>query len=163
MTAILLLFFDICRLKRNPQDIPSSKLLKTLSILYFFGSCLLYKGLAAPTITLAAFMTVLETVLLLALGYAALWTRGFEKRATQTITALAGTGATLYMITIPMLILPNDLATLFSVVIFVWSIVVIGHILRHALDIAFGWGFAISFLFFIFQNNLFAVLFIPNQ
>jgi len=163
MTAILLLFFDICRFKRNPQDIPTSKLLKNLSILAYFGIGLVYKWLASSQFELALFISILETVLMLAMGYAALWTRGFEQRAVQTITALSGTGAVLYLLSIPLLIFPATVYEIVFTFFVIWSIAVVGHILRHSLSIAFGWGIGISFLFFILQTNLFAILFMPNQ
>lgn len=163
MTAILLLFFDICRFKRNPQDIPSSYLLKNFVILSYFGSGLAYLWLISNEIEIPTVKALLDSVLMLAMGYAALWTRGFEQRATQTITALFGSGTIIYLFSLPLVLLPDAIHTLLSVGLSFWSIAVVGHILSQALSIALGWGIGISFLYAILQANLFAVLFLPNQ
>jgi len=163
MTALLLLFFDICRLKRNPQDIPSSALLKNLSIVTYLLLGFAFKWMVDAGAELAAVMSTLDTVLFLAMGYAALWTRGFEQRATQTITALFGTGALLYLVTLVVVLLPNGIASMLILLMQIWSIVVIGHILSQSLSLALGWGIAISSLYFVLQINLFGIAFLPNH
>jgi hypothetical protein len=110
-----------------------------------------------------AIIAILETVLLVAFGYAAVWTRGFEERATQTITALTGTGALIYIILIPLLLLPQDIFNLLLLIIAIWSIAIIGHILRHALEIGFFWGLGIAFLFTVLEQNLFLFLVMANN
>jgi len=163
MTALLLLFFDICRLKRNPQDIPSSALLKNFSILTYLLLGFLVQWIAQGEPKLPAVMSTLDTVLFLAMGYAALWTRGYEQRATQTITALFGSGAFLYLLSLMFVLLPDSPASMLLLLVHIWSIVVIGHILSQSLNLALGWGIAISFLYYILQFNLFGVAFLPNQ
>lgn len=158
MIALLLLFFDICRFQRSPKDIPSSILLKRISILSFLVTDFGYMLLASQNFSQAV-LAVLETVLLVVFGYAAVWTRGFEDRATQTITALTGTGTLLYLILIPLLlVLPIGIFQFLLLVVAFWSIAIMGYILRHALDIGFFWGLGIAFLFTVLEQNLFAFL-----
>jgi len=114
-------------------------------------------------LALAAVMSTLDTVLFLAMGYAALWTRGIEHRATQTITALFGTGSILYLLSMAVVLLPDYPASMLILLMQFWSIVVIGHILSQSLNLALGWGIAISSLYFVLQINLFGIAFLPNQ
>jgi len=101
--------------------------------------------------------------MLLTLGYGSLWTRGYENRATQTITALMGSGAVLYAIAFPIALLGGELYLILIYCLIFWSIGVIGYVLHHALSLALGWGVVISVLYFILQKNLFAVLIMSAQ
>jgi len=114
-------------------------------------------------LSVAAFVSILDTAMMLTLGYGALWARGFENRATQTITALAGTGVIIILLAIPVALVGGDLSLILFYCLIFWSIGIIGFILHHALSIALGWGIGISFLFFILQKNIYAVIFMPAQ
>lgn len=155
MLTLIKLFFAICRLRQAPQDIPFSPVLQYASILTYIVTGY-FISLINQTVNQAIATVTLDTVLMLALGYGGLWVRGFEARATQTITALAGTGTLFAIFTLPLWLwlqgLPPDqalLPSLFVNALLIWNIVVIGHILRHALTMPFWAGIGIALFYFI--------------
>ena len=113
-----------------------------------------------PQAVLAA---LLDTLLLSVLCYVLLWARLLGQRFIQTLTALAGSGAMLGWFTVPLIlwqkqvVMPaTGIAVLPSILLLLWmgwNVVVVGHILRHALSTAFvlGVGLAGAYAYITFQ------------
>ena len=153
MNALLMLIFNLMRLKAAPQDLPCSRFLMLLCI----GSYLLV-GLGISLLDqdfgLALLSSCIDTALLVGLAYLALWIRGYQGRSIQTVTAFTATGTLFEIIGWPLVAYlqqtsadnPSNLSILLLVLI-VWNIVVIGHILRHAVAVPMWIGTGIALLY----------------
>ena len=153
MNALLTLLIDIMRLRAAPQDIPFSRFLMLLSI----GSYLLM-GLVISLLDqdagLALLSAGIDTVMLIGLAYLALWIRNYQARAVQTITAFAATGTLFEIMGLPLVAYlqttsaddPSSLSFLLLALI-IWNITVIGHILRHAVEVPMWIGTSIALLY----------------
>ncbi|NIR28276.1 MAG: hypothetical protein GWN84_02870 [Gammaproteobacteria bacterium] len=167
LLALVKPFLDICLLRRNPQDLPASGLLLGLCLLAYAASGMLVSTvmLPAPTAFLAG---VTDTVLLCLLTASVLYLQRLRARVPQTLSALAGTGAILSIIALPVtswLQSARDAGTdtslpdLMLLALLVWSLVVAGHILRHALSTVFIVGVVLAVLFFWISVNVLYSLF----
>lgn len=153
MKALLTLLINIMRLKAAPQNLPCSRFL----MLFCIGSYLLMGlviSLLDQSFGLALLSAGVDTVLLIGLAYLALWVRGYQGRAIQTIIAFTSTGTLFELMGWPLVAYlqqtsadnPSNLSLLLLVLI-VWNITVIGHILRHAVDVSIWIGTGIALLY----------------
>lgn len=139
-------------LRQGPQDIPASGALLIVTSLVNFA---LGVGInqrvqqPGPAIIVAA----LEIAVPFLLTWALLYGFSHTTRLLQTLTALMGCGAVIGLIIIPLLVLFGSLPVSLQLMIFLWNLLVIGHILRHALEMHLLGGFfiAIGYAFFLYQ------------
>jgi hypothetical protein len=168
MLALLKLYRDICLLRAAPQDLPFSHFLMLLCILCYalvgLGVSLLDQGLGLSLLSAGV-----DTALMIGLAYLGLWIRDRGARAVQTITALTGTGAFFGLLGWPLIAslqqvadnTPSSLSLLLLALI-VWNITVIGHILRHALDIPLWVGTGVALLYIYTSIRVMSVLHIAG-
>jgi len=153
MNALIILIFNIMRLRAAPQDLPHSRFLMLLCI----GTYLLMGLVIASldqTFGLALLSAGIDTVLLIGLAWLALWIRDFRGRIIQTVTAFAATGTLFELIGWPLVAYlhqvnadnPGSLSILLLALI-IWNISVVGHILRHAVDVPMWVGTGIALLY----------------
>ena len=152
MTSLVLpllrAFIGICTFQLTPQDLPHSNALLaaavignlTLSlVIYFLGSPFGYALLKA----------ILETAVLFALTYLLLFLMSYGRRLVQTMTALMGSGAVLSGVALVTMVLtptlPGDVGVALLRGISVLNLLVIAHVLRHALGTWFLVGLLIAF------------------
>ncbi len=152
---------NICLLRANPQDLPTSNTLLALALGAYFAT-----GLFGTVLVLdwanALRAALIGTLLLVAVMHTALLLRDLKARVPQTLTALAGCGALIRLVaggaiwllyaTVPlwMLSLPFE----------IWAIVVYGHILRHAFSVSLPLGVTFAFLYMIL-SSLVVLSFLP--
>ncbi|MFO1434001.1 MAG: hypothetical protein U1F76_28570 [Candidatus Competibacteraceae bacterium] len=157
MRALFELFLAICLLRKGPQDVPASPVLLRLTLLSYGISGVLMRLLDADLPT-ALTLTVLDSALLAGLAYGALTLRHYPSRLTQTLTALLGTGTLLQLLALPlMLLLQQDVVAANAPVwlvllwlgLFIWSIVIMAYILRHALSTSLGIGMLYSLAYVV--------------
>ena len=87
-------FLDLCLLRANPQDLPTSnRLLAAALVAHLLANVLTGLDSASPENALLA--GAMDTLLLVALTHTGLMLRGVGARTRQTLTALAGCGALL--------------------------------------------------------------------
>lgn len=160
-TKLIAPFWDICRLKRAPQDIPASRFLFNL-VLFLYVVLGTTINLIGFTFAEACVLSLLMTGLLLLVIRTLLLLRGFNGRMLQTATAVMGASIVLFL---PALGLrywfyviektgtESNLAGYLWVCLFVWERFISAHILRHALDTRLMVGFFISiaYVFLEFQ------------
>ncbi len=157
MSPLLRYFIDLCRLRAAPQDLPYSRPLMWLTLASYFIVGLgvsLVEQPAGPALVSA----LVDTALLTALAWVSLWILGKTRRFVQTLSALAGSGTLFGLMGWPLIALlqhvpagePTSLSLLLLGLI-VWNIVVIGHILRHALDMAM-WASSGIALFYVYLS-----------
>ncbi|MDZ7661216.1 hypothetical protein [Thiohalophilus sp.] len=140
---LILRFWEICLLRKGPADIPYSPPLLVLLLVtgYFLDN--LRINLLLPEITafqLAGILLV-HTLFMVLITAGLLFLFGYGARIVQTLTAFTGTG-----IILSVLILPFDYITslnpekftmvaLIVMAVQIWSLVIAGHILSHALSV----------------------------
>ena len=172
MPILLNLFIDICCFKANPQDIPSSKFLALMMAL-LYGVLSLSISLIELPLAQSFFSALVDTTLLIALGLVSLWITGKPERREQTVAALTGTGALLQIIAWPILFwlsqTSDSQSTLLMIprwgllILVIWNIVIIGHILRHALSVALPITVGISVLYMYFTIRIASILFVAAK
>lgn len=157
MTQLLRLFVDICLLRRGPQDVPASTWLLRAALVFNAAlSTLLLIVDGTPPVQ--SVLTVLAALaLLFGLAWGALTWRKHATRFTQTMTALLGADSVISILALPVVywltmgIAGNGvdpMAALLRVVLLFWSLAVMAHVMRHALQGAFALGmlFAVGYL-----------------
>lgn len=156
VTTLLGAFWRICCLRLRPQDVPRSSVLLSLTV----GTNTLLSTLinqVSNPLTAALRMAVLEMLVLLGLTSALLYAFSRTPRIAQTVTALMGTGALIGGLVFLGMVLIPALPQALHLAIFLWNLLVIAHVLRHALDTRFivGMLLAIGYAFFLTQLELF--------
>ena len=165
MRALFDLFFDICLLRRGPQDVPSAPALLLLCVLIYLGAgyLALLAGVGAAEPGRSLLLALLDLLLLSSMTYSILRALNHSARFTQTLTALTGCGALLQLIALPLGIWfdhANDsgniaeIPLIFSLALLAWSVVVTAHILRHAFSVAFSAGVAYAFAYVFISWSL---------
>ncbi|MBV1906196.1 MAG: hypothetical protein KUG75_08960 [Pseudomonadales bacterium] len=167
MTAILSMFWNICRLKRGPQYVPSQALfLVALIIGSLLVSTFLNLKLVESESSLKVFtLIVTDLAVTSSLVWSALYFKNVGNRFPQTLSAMVGCDLLLtLLVTILILLIgntsdPKDPLTIGIVVLYqIWLISIWGFILHHALGITVMQGvflvIAIAFFSFIFSGSL---------
>ena len=153
---------DICLLRATPQELPCSWKLLGLTLIASLG--LTYPAMQAYGSTPNPVPALLAD-LLFTLGfiYGILAFRGLTIRFIQTASAIFGTDAIITLIALPVLHAASigatqDAFTLFAMAsVGFWSLVVLGHILRHALSLTLPGGILVA-LGYIFGSLFVAQL-----
>ena len=152
MFEIIKLFFEICLLKKTPQDIPYSvwffrmtiAIYALVSFMIIFLSAGWWSALQQVFVGIALIVVVTTIILVFANKTA---------RFYQTATALFGTDAMINFFAVPALstIATGHAAMLSSLVLIglmAWHWLICGHIFRHALskNLMFGLGVALMYI-----------------
>ncbi len=161
MKLILRKFLDICLLKAGPQDLPSSQFLLGLS-LFAYVTIGVFLTMINVSWGQAIFLVAVDLGLLGGLVYILLWANNLTERLVQVWTALVGTGAIFELIALPLLAWQQKLMVnaqadpasldetgviVSSLVLWIalfWNLIVIGHVLRHALSTLLPIGVALA-------------------
>ncbi|WP_295450384.1 hypothetical protein [uncultured Thiodictyon sp.] len=155
MQALIRFFVELCLLRRAPQDLPAA------DILFWIGlAANLVVGVPVGLAFGLGFGSSLaqgiaELAFQLGLLFAALKIAGHLGRFTQSATALLGSGAVLGLLAWGPIVLSradgveSDAAALNAFMLFalyVWNLVVIGHILRHTFGVTLAQGVVVALL-----------------
>jgi hypothetical protein len=163
LKSLLNYLVDLCLLRAGPQDLPASSLLLILFTLLnvLVGWVMIIDARSGAFIALAE--TLFESGVLLAVLYFGLASRKRLARFYQAATALMGSGLLLGLLAMPLVSWSqrseSSEAGILLLVLIVWSLVVMGHILRHTLDISFNLGLGIAVLYTLVSWNLTFMLF----
>jgi hypothetical protein len=174
--AVIRLFFEIVMHRRGPQDVPAGQgaLLSALAGYVAVGAAVLWPSADGPSQLLG--QVGLDLVLLVGFCGALLVATGHAARLGQTLTALFGTGALLSAAALPFVWIvarslgdpaapPETLppAALFSTLalfgLLLVSLLVTGHILRHALEWSYPAGVLAATGYFALSTLVFRSLF----
>ena len=165
-------FIALCLLKAAPQDIPHSQRLLGYAIGAYIGMSFLLSLFQLPMMD-ALLLSLIDVLLLGGLSYLLLWIRLMPERHTQIFTALAGSGAFLAFMAVPLVVLqqgattsPPNLLLLISSVLSLcwlfWNITVIGHILRHGIETQRWIGVALAVLYIYISYSVSRSLFFAS-
>ena len=164
MLLLLKLFIDICLLRANAEDVPASRVLLVISVLAYF---ILSLGITFIKGNLSKIVAIIMVgfILVIALAQAGLWIRSFMNRSVQTITALAGTGTIFCILSWPLVLIGEQwiFARYLLLLIFVWDLVVVGHIFRNAFSLPFWAGIGISIFYIFTYFRIIRVFFIAQS
>jgi hypothetical protein len=170
MNSLIETFWNICRFRLGPQDLPASQNL-------FIGALLLYAlistiigGFELPP-ERALLSAIVELVLMLGMIRMMLWVRDLWPRFQQTVTALLGTGVLFGFVAVPLMWWQSQYAqpmdafapSLLIFILFAWSVAVTGHILRHALNTPFYVGVLLSLLYTYVSITILRALFVTGS
>lgn len=154
-------FIQLCLLKAAPQDAPSSKSVLYLSVTFYFLVGL-FITLQTQEWVQSIVTASIQTGLIIFITNLILWIRKTPERFTQAMTALMGTGAVIGLVALPILNLITNTggtessASILWIVLIVWETAVMGHILRHTMDLPFiaGIGMALVYMYMSFAITL---------
>ena len=169
MKKLLSVFLNICLLRAGPQDLPAASIVLGLATV---ANVVIGTLVALPNYTFgqALAWSAVDLLLLATVAHISLLWRGKRSRFPQTFSALAGSGALLSLLGWPLLLvlarLPEGDAnaavpSLLLGALLIWSIVVIAHIMRHALSSTYGVGVLLALLYVIVSWNLSGLLYPP--
>ena len=156
--ALLRAFGGICIFQFAPQDLPRSNALLAVTTVSNMSLSVIIYALESP-LGPALFKAMLETVALFSLTFALLFLLSYGRRWTQTMTAMMGCGTLLGAIALMTMVLapvlPADLGLALLRVNFLLNLLIIAHILRHALGIWFVGGLLFAFGYALLLNKIF--------
>ena len=167
LRAIINPFLQICLLRRGPQDLPTSGILLAIALTAHTVMSILLSKVSLSALS-ALLSGVLDTVLLVALTVVLLYVQRRNSRVVQTVTALAGTGAIITFIALPIsgwlhgadrAAGEGGFALLLLLILTGWSLAVVGHIFRHALSIPYFLGLVLAIVFYWISISVFRALF----
>ncbi|MCB1857548.1 MAG: hypothetical protein KDI63_04720 [Gammaproteobacteria bacterium] len=171
MRQLLNIFVDMCLLRAAPQDLPASPFLLGMTLL---------AGLVTGTVVIvetfgglanALLAQLLDFLLLLSLLWVALGMVRHRARFLQAATALCGSGVVINLVIMPLQLLlttdpsgslTGELAVLLYLGLIAWSLVVVGHIVRHAFEFPLWGGILVAMNYFFLANWLIQTLFFPD-
>lgn len=164
MQPLISLFIDIALHRKGPQDVPAAGAILGLALLAYLlvGAMTLWPSAAG--LRLLVGQLALDVLLAVSIVGGLLAVTGRAGRIRQTLAALFGTGALLSAIALPFvwvaaraladgapvpgMELPALLSTLVMFVLLLASLLVTGHILRHALDWSYAAGVLAAVVYF---------------
>jgi len=166
--ALLWYFFDLCRLRATPQQLPRSRelflVVAVLSVLA--GVALLHAARAEAKA--AELKSALDLGMMLAVLFVSLEVLRRRSRFLQTATALLGSGVLFALLATVLEVSngvggvdagPSEMREVLLFVLVIWNMVVYGHILRHAFDVPLGFGVGLAVLYtllsFLVMTQLF--------
>lgn len=169
MHQLFLLFYNICILRANAEDVPASHFLMAVVLVLYTGLSIVI-SLIDSTLPQAIISVIVGLIMLIGFTLSGLWIKSYMNRAQQTITALAGSGILFNLLTWPLALLAArfppeqyiSLRMLFFLIL-LWQIAVIGHILRNALTIPLWAGIGISVLYVFTYIRVMGALFLASH
>ena len=167
LRAILNPFVQICLLRQGPQDLPTSGILLGLTLAAHTLMAILLSNISL-SVASAFLAGLLDTVMLVTLAGTLLYVQRRGARILQTVTALAGTGAIITFIALPISgwlhgadqsAGEGGFALLLLLILTGWSLAVAAHIFRHALSIPYFFGLILAVVFYAISISVFRALF----
>lgn len=175
MQSLIGLFFEIVLHRKGPQDVPPAGVVLGFTLIAYLatGGIVLWPSAADMSIVLAQLAVDLTLMVLIFGGLLA--ATGRADRMRQTFAALFGTSALLSVAALPFVWiattafvedapspgvgLPVLLSTLALFMLLLVSLLVTGHILRHALNWSYAAGVLVAAGYFAVSVTVFRALF----
>jgi hypothetical protein len=170
LPALVYFFIDLCLLRRKPQDLPASSALFGIVLAVSVVGGLLMSVTAGGSLWAGLGQTLLDLLLMLGALQLALKVLDKQARYLQTATALVGADAVIGLVALLPMSLARPMAAgaeigddmLLAGVLFLalvaWSVLVVGHILRHAFDLTLAQGVVIAIAFDVFSYVVISTL-----
>ena len=167
LSPLTKIWLDLCFLKAGPQELPASYFLLSLTV-----TCYLVVNTIISLPSLGAAnsigIAVLDVLLLAAFLHLLLKVRGLGARFTQTLSALTGTGTMMAFLALPLV--PGlqrsaaeksggELNALLWLGLMIWSLMILGHILRHTLSTTLAVGMMLGVAYTMLSIFFIQILF----
>ncbi len=162
MLAIIKLLWDICCLRKGPQDLPYSIVFFVLLIIVS-STISISQLMFQQTFIEAASQTFLMLALTMVFNWCVLKIKHLGERFIQTTSALIGTGTVINVLVYPLLLFhfyilrPDEehlLVVSFSLVVLcliiglnVWAFIIAAHIFRNAINSSLFAGLFVTFAY----------------
>ena len=163
MFELIKLYFDICLLKKGPQDVPHSLFVFWLALAFYAiaGLLLFYLTTDLPN---SIIQLLVEIVLILGFSGGILIAAGKFSRFFQTASAMLGADAVISFLGLPvyssMITGKISMLPFFALIgLMIWHLFVTGHIFRHALNKSYSFGLGLAFLYLFSSYQLMMILF----
>jgi len=162
------IFVNIFFLRAKPQDVPASSALLLLSIVLVIISGLASMLSSVGGLIQGITVSLIDVALTFVLLTAGLNMMNISSRLTQAATAVFGSGVIVNLISLPVVWLLSSapensgyrlLGGLLYFVLLVWSLVIMGHIIRHSFNLHLSSGILIAIGYFLVVNTLIQMLF----
>ena len=153
--GVLWRLVEICLLRAGPQDLPATTQFLALALAGYFLVDVLILQLGFP-LSAALAASLLDVLLMAAFVQILLRVVAKPERFPQTLAALAGTGQLLGLLAWPLIKGMVDAEAgadsasglaLLRLALLAWSLVVTGHIVRHAMSTSLAMGVGIAVLY----------------
>ena len=163
MSPLIRTLFDITLLRKGPDAIPQSGLLLAVVVALWVLSSLVGLALIDRFDETDFFLGLFSGIAGIACYAAVVVLGGFGSRLTQTLTALVGCGALIFLVFVAQYVLfrpiAGDVVTgLVANLILLWSVPVEGHIIARAIDRHWYTGILIAIAVFILQYILYSLV-----
>jgi len=168
VTALFNYFFELCLLRAKPQDLPASwALLGLVIVANVTVGVLAFSGLYGSVLR-ALMAGVVENLFFLTTLGLLLYFKGLFPRFNQSATALLGSSTLLAVILIPLYSMSDTgsertamtaVADLGALALLIWSLLIMGHVIRHAVEIPFGRGIMFALIYFLLSSLFVGSLF----
>lgn len=150
----------------KPQDLPPGENQLYVAIMLNFLTYVMAL-VAHVGVGDAVMHALLDIVITSGVLYLALMIRSQLARLQQALGAICGAGAVLNFAGIPMLQLtqtvvgqePSKIAVLSHFVLLVWSLSLVGHVLRHTFNIRMSTSIVAAVFYYLFVISVFGVIF----
>ena len=170
MLQLIRAWFELCLLRRTPQELPASGYLLGVS-LCCYGLVSVLVSSQSYAFNRALLLAGVDLGLLLVFVWSLLYLQNRTARINQTLSALAGSGSLMGLIALPLMLaagpdavtepVPPLLVSLWLLLL-LWNLFVMAHIIRHALSSSFAIGFGVSLLYALLSMQVITTLF-PQQ
>ncbi len=162
MYELIKILFEICLLKKGPQDLPASPLLLKLLLVAYVVINLIILNMGVD-FSSSLLQLGVEFIYLITFSYSLLYFFRRTPRYLQTFSALLGTDALLSLLSIPALasftLNPSAITFLAIFLLIIWHWLVYGHIFRHALEQSFPFSLGLVLLYLILIYWIMSALF----
>ena len=170
LTALITLskvFFDVCLLRKGPQDLPKSSVLLAFSFFLYLLIDVLLSVQSRPVAD-ALMVSLLDAFFLAGIVFLILRQHQHLDRLLQTMTTLFGTGVMLGIFILPLVYgtVQNQYGELLQQIIIsllllmvIWNVAILAHIIRHAISTTIGISIMIAILYCLMNSLLFTMIF----
>jgi hypothetical protein len=167
LRALVEPFIQICLLRRGPQDLPTSGILLGIALTAHTLMSIVLSNVSL-SVGRAVLAGLVDSLMLVVLTGTLLYVQKRSTRIVQTVTALAGTGAIITLLALPLsgwlrgadqAAGEGGLALLLLLILTGWSLAIAGHIFRHALSVPYFIGLVLAGVFYWISISVFRALF----
>ena len=169
MLQLFRAWIDVCLLRKAPQDLPASAIFLVVSFCCYTLVSILV-SVQSYSLSSALLLALTDLTLLVVFTGSLLLMQGKSARIMQTLSAMAGSGSVLGICALPLFLLtetgtstdpipvPAPLAAMWLLLL-LWNLLVVSHIIRHALSSSFLIGFGLSLLYAMLSMQVIGSLF----
>jgi len=151
------------RLRAGPEHMPNSAVFMAGLLGVYLIVGLTYLSIGTIPLSTALTLTLIEAAGVSSLVAGLLAIKAFPARIVRTLTAVYGTGILFSLMAMPLAFLNTfenaaqiTIGGLLGLLLLGWSLAVFAHVLRRALELGMGGGFAIAVVYWLCIMRVYA-------